>query len=181
MDSIWKPVSGYNGYYEVSNKGEVRALRGHVLRKPQINNSGYYCLNLSKKGKQKGVLIHRLVANAFIPNPEKKEEVNHKDFDKSNNCVSNLEWVSKTENLSHSYEKLGYSYGEASENLKIRVLNAKKELPRHGVTALFFHYFKDFKDTVKNKSKLNNVLQTRATDEDITLKLEELVLLLKNE
>lgn len=66
-----------------------------------------------------------------------------------------------------------------SSDLKMRVLEAKKELPVHGLTALFFHYFKDFKDTVKNKSKLNNVLQTRATDEDITLKLEELVELVR--
>ena len=67
-----------------------------------------------------------------------------------------------------------------SSDLKMRVLEAKKELPVHGLTALFFHYFKDFKDTVKNKSKLNNVLQTRATDEEITLKLEQLVELLEN-
>lgn len=66
-----------------------------------------------------------------------------------------------------------------SSDLKIRVLEAKKNLPSHGLTALFFHYFKDFTDTVKNKSKLNNVLQTRQTDEDITEKLEQLVELLK--
>ena len=67
-----------------------------------------------------------------------------------------------------------------SSELKIRVLTAKKSLPTHGITALFFHYFKDeFNDSIKNKSKLNNVLQTRATDENITKKLEELVDLLK--
>jgi hypothetical protein len=66
------------------------------------------------------------------------------------------------------------------EDLKIRVLNAKKELPRSGITSLFFHYFKDtFNDSVKNKSKLNNVLQLRITDLIITEKLEELVELLK--
>jgi hypothetical protein len=68
-----------------------------------------------------------------------------------------------------------------SEDLKIRVLEAKKQLPRNGVTSLFFHYFKNsYKDTVKNKSRLSNVLQTRITDEAITLKLEELVLHLTN-
>jgi hypothetical protein len=67
-----------------------------------------------------------------------------------------------------------------SSDLKIRVLNAKNNLPVHGLTALFFHYFTDFSDTVKNRSKLTNVLQTRITDENITLKLEELVELLKN-
>lgn len=63
-----------------------------------------------------------------------------------------------------------------SSDLKIRVLEAKKKLPSHGVTSLFFHYFKDeYTDSVKTKSKLSNVLQTRITDEDITIKLEELV------
>lgn len=69
-----------------------------------------------------------------------------------------------------------------NEDLKMRVLEAKKELPKSGITSLFFHYFaKDYLDTVKNKSRLNNVLQTRITDEDITKKLEELVVLLKPE
>lgn len=68
-----------------------------------------------------------------------------------------------------------------SGDLKIRIIEAKKLLPKSGVTSLFFHYFKkDYKDTVKNKSRLNNVLQSRLTDEDITIKLEELVVLLTN-
>lgn len=67
-----------------------------------------------------------------------------------------------------------------SEDLKIRVLNAKKELPNSGVTSLFFHYFEDdYKPTLKNKSRLNNVLQARITDEPITVRLEQLVELLK--
>ena len=67
-----------------------------------------------------------------------------------------------------------------SEDLKIRVLEAKKRLPKSGVTSLFFHYFGDeFNDSVKNKSRLNNVLQTRITDENLTKKLEALVELLK--
>lgn len=68
-----------------------------------------------------------------------------------------------------------------SDDLKIRVLQAKKELPKSGITSLFFHYFSEtFSETVKNKSRLNNVLQTRLTDKDITEKLEQLVELLKN-
>lgn len=68
-----------------------------------------------------------------------------------------------------------------SGELKIRVLKAKQELPKSGITSLFFHYFSDsYKETVKNKSRLNNVLQSRVTDKDITIKLEELVVLLTN-
>lgn len=67
-----------------------------------------------------------------------------------------------------------------SDELKIRVLKAKQDLPKSGITSIFFHYFKkDYAETVKNKSRLNNVLQTRITDEDITNKLEQLVELLK--
>lgn len=69
----------------------------------------------------------------------------------------------------------------SSEDLKIRVLQAKKRLPKSGITSLFFHYFKDsFKNNKSNKSKLNNVLQTRITDQEITEKLEELAQLLEN-
>lgn len=69
----------------------------------------------------------------------------------------------------------------SSSDLKMRILKAKESLPKSGVTSLFFHYFKnEYSDSVKNKSKLNNVLQTRITDEDITKKLESLVELLKN-
>ena len=68
-----------------------------------------------------------------------------------------------------------------SDDLKIRVIKAKQKLPKSGVTTLFFHYFKgEYKGTIKNKSRLNNVLQARLTDEDITIKLEELVALLTN-
>jgi hypothetical protein len=70
---------------------------------------------------------------------------------------------------------------DTTEDLKIRVLEAKKDLPKSGVTSLFFHYFKnEYPETVRNKSKLSNVLQTRTTDENITEKLEKLVSLLIN-
>lgn len=69
-----------------------------------------------------------------------------------------------------------------SDDLKLRVLKAKKNLPRSGIIPLFFHYYsEEYKETVKTKSRVNNVLQTRITDEDITIKLEELVTLLKKQ
>lgn len=181
MTEIWKPVRGYKGYYEVSNLGNVKSLKSGVVMKPQTNNSGYLCLNLSLKGKQRSRLIHRLVASAFIKNPEKKKEVNHIDMDKTNNTVNNLEWVTREENLNHLHENLGNNYGSTSSDLKMRVLEVKKKLPKHGITSIFFHYFKDeYNDSVKNKSRLNNVLQCRITDEEITKKLEQLAVLLTN-
>jgi hypothetical protein len=104
MDEIWKPIPGYEGYYEVSNTGKVRSLTRTVIMKdgkprpikgrelkPKINN-GYPTVNLSKNGTVKTIRIHRLVALTFIPNPDNLPIINHKDENKQNNNVNNLEW-----------------------------------------------------------------------------------------
>ena len=110
----WKWVSGYEGRYMVSNEGCVISVPvdqirgGHTYRKPgktiaqQDNGSGYQTVCLYKNGKGKFTTVHRLVAIAFIDNPDKKPQVNHLDGDKSNNCVSNLEWVTAKENSQHA-------------------------------------------------------------------------------
>ena len=97
---IWKPVKDYEESYEVSNYGNVRSvdrmvkcLNGFEKRKGKVlkqskNSSGYYVVNLSRKSK----LVHRLVAEAFIPNPNNLPIINHKDENPSNNNVDNLEW-----------------------------------------------------------------------------------------
>lgn len=106
---IWKDVEGYNGKYQVSNYGNVRSFskwkKGDLL-KPSITTTGYYYVNLVKDGRKKIVptRIHRLVATAFIENPEEFPEVNHIDGNKLNNHVSNLEWVSRSRNIRHAFE-----------------------------------------------------------------------------
>ena len=114
MKEIWKPVVGYEGFYEVSNIGRVRSLSRIVEcndgRKRKIkdrtlkcsrNSGGYSGVTLHKDGCTKFVNIHRIVAEAFVPNPLEKEEVNHKDENPSNNHASNLEWVTHKENLNY--------------------------------------------------------------------------------
>lgn len=108
-EEIWKPILGYEGYYEISNTGRVKSLprkgkgghSGKILM-PQVS-SGYHkvclCLNQQKLQKQ----IHRLVASAFIPNPLNKPEVNHINLNKFDNMLSNLEWVTSSENTIHAY------------------------------------------------------------------------------
>lgn len=114
----WRPIKGYEGLYEVSSMGNVRSLDAHIcngkstrLRKGRIiqfgiQNSGYYQAPIWKDNKGYSALVHRLVAEAFIPNPDNKEFVNHIDGNKMNNVVTNLEWVTRLENHQHA-NKLG--------------------------------------------------------------------------
>lgn len=95
----WKPITGFDGLYEVSSKGRVRSLtRYKKIIKPLVTNTGYYQYQLWNGGICKTGLAHRLVAKAFIPNPDNKPIVNHKDENKLNNSVENLEWVTHVEN-----------------------------------------------------------------------------------
>jgi hypothetical protein len=98
---IWKSVVGSDGYYLVSSFGEIKNKYGHTMR-ISIDKKGYATINLSKAT---GVsrYVHRVVAQNFIPNPENKLQVNHKDGNKKNNKISNLEWATPKENIDHSY------------------------------------------------------------------------------
>ncbi|WP_438467840.1 NUMOD4 domain-containing protein [Streptococcus pluranimalium] len=109
MQIIWKPIKGYEGFYEVSNKGEVRNSNTLKILKPRINNSGYCRVGLRKDFKTKEFLVHRLVAMAFIKPIDGKELVNHIDENKINNVVENLEWVTHLENIHHGtcIERMG--------------------------------------------------------------------------
>lgn len=101
MKEIWKPIEGYEGLYEVSNLGKVKGLTKGIILKPEISLKGYERIILSKNCKKKHFPVHRLVAKAFVPNPENKPQVNHKDENKLNNHATNLEWCTARENLNY--------------------------------------------------------------------------------
>lgn len=116
---IWKPISGYEGLYEVSSYGRVRSVsrivkcRGIGMRKlkgkmrpAQKRGNGYLFVSLCKNRKHKMHSIHRLVAEAFIPNPDNLPYVNHKDETKTNNNVDNLEWCTASYNATYGTSKL---------------------------------------------------------------------------
>lgn len=99
---IFKEIDGYEGYYLISNYGNVISKRmGFKKMNPGCDTNGYPQVILFKNGKQKCIKISRLVATYFIENPDKLSDVNHIDMDKKNNHFSNLEWVSKRENAAH--------------------------------------------------------------------------------
>ena len=122
MEEVWKDINNYEGYYQISNLGNVRSLDRYVVcknGKTQFKKGvmfsicynkrvNVYEVHLNKDGKRKCLKVHRLVAEAFIPNndPINKTTVNHIDGDRSNNRVDNLEWASYSENEKHSYDEL---------------------------------------------------------------------------
>ena len=104
MEEVWKPIFDYSDY-QVSNLGRIKSLKRHKILKQFDNRRGYKRVNLTKFGISKPFAIHRLVAKAFIPNPNKYPCVNHKDENPSNNCASNLEWCTYQYNNTYGTAK----------------------------------------------------------------------------
>ena len=100
-EEIWKDVVGYEGLYQVSNLGRIKNNKGKI-KAYFLKREGYLSTHLYKNGKETPVYAHRVVAEAFIPNPENLPQVNHKDLNKKNNNVDNLEWCSRKENINHA-------------------------------------------------------------------------------
>lgn len=100
---MWKDIEGFEGRYQISSWGRVRNKDGMIL-KPYTNNKGYVKISLQEGRRAIKKRIHRLVAQAFIPNPYNLPQVNHKDGNKQNNSYTNLEWVTNSENLRHARE-----------------------------------------------------------------------------
>ena len=113
MMEIWKPIKNYENLYEISNLGRIRKIGGKnqfgnykvdKMITPYKNEKGYLRVGLSKNNQRKVIKLHRLVAEAYIPNPDNLPEINHKDGNKLHNCVDNLEWCTHKQNIKHSWE-----------------------------------------------------------------------------
>lgn len=138
---IWKDIKGYEGLYQVSNLGRVRSLdrtvnykdKSKALRKGRILKThqykcGYSRVVLWNENTYKNKSVHRLVAQAFIPNPDNKPFVNHIDGNKGNSCLNNLEWCDQSENMQHAYinRLVVKSKGELAHRAKFTNEQAKQ-------------------------------------------------------
>lgn len=123
MEEEWRKIEGYDNY-SISNLGQVRNDKTKIIRKLCVNPQGYYKINLSKNYVSKTISIHRLVGEAFIPNPENLPQIHHIDGNRLNNNVNNLMWVSNVENCQstnrntnngclHKYKKKDIDYYSA--------------------------------------------------------------------
>ena len=128
LEEIWKDIEGYTGLYQVSSWGRVKNSRTGRVLKAGKTKKGYLQLCLCKNGIRKFYSVHRLVAQAFIPNPQNKPEVNHIDEDKENNYFENLEWVTRSENMNHGTVIL-----RASKTKSIPIICVETNIEYYGI------------------------------------------------
>lgn len=161
---IWMDIIGYEGIYQVSNLGRVRSydryytrtsingksfkqfIKGRII-KSIPHGDGYLYVSLNKDGCRKNYFVHRLVAIAFIPKPNNKDYVNHKDHNRSNNIVENLEWLTLVENLNYSIE-LGKHPRKTKKDpmYGIRIKNGKYEV---GINHNYLGRYDDYEKALK--------------------------------
>jgi len=144
---IWKDIPGYEGLYQISNNGGVKRMpkntvtitgkiRIHKLKilKPSTDSRGYSQTCLFKLGIGKIVSVHRFVAITFIENTENKPQINHKDGNKKNNHVDNLEWCTNTENMQHAVRNKLMARGEENGISKLNELQVRVIKKTFGIT-----------------------------------------------
>jgi len=122
MEELYKDIIGYEGLYQISNKGNVKSLNYNKTKKEKIlkplYKEGYYRISLHNNITIKWYSIHKLVAIAFIPNPENKPEINHINGIRNDNIVTNLEWCTRSENTLHSFRVLKNSPNKTMLGMK---------------------------------------------------------------
>lgn len=178
MEEIWKDVVGYEGLYKVSNLGKIKSLERknkkyqskEFIMKQCVGTNNYLIVNLYllNSSKAKTFRVHRLIAETFIPNPNNLPCVNHKDGNKQNNCVSNLEWCSYSWNNKHAYligkkvvtEKMKKTFSEIkkTENWKIKNKNFKrksKKIDQFDKNGIFLKSWNGIAELQKHFNKKN--------------------------
>lgn len=177
----WRPAPGYEGYYEVSNLGRIKSAAifirhdgnwaeegGYIkkikIRSQQTNRYGYKTIKLCKLGNCKQARVHRLVAEAFIPTDNHLNQINHIDGNKTNNLITNLEWVTAAENMKHAWEtglvNKDHTVGSRHHNallneqlvIEIRSLYAKGGYTQKELAEIYGVKFGTIKDVLTNRT-----------------------------
>lgn len=159
LNEVWKDIPNYEGIYQISNYGNVKSLKRNTynqygkkdkILKPILQNDDYYAVNLSYKNKVKRLRINRLVADAFIPNPNNYNCVNHIDGNKHNNNVNNLEWCTFKENTQHALKN------GLIKRKKVICYDLKNNVIKH------FNSVKDASDNLKiNYNTIYNYIRSK--------------------
>ncbi len=162
----WRDVKGYKGYYQASNLGRIKSLKRHGVVKdriliPLIDDLGYLRLHLYKGGRGDH-FISKLVAQAFIPNPNNKPEVNHIDGIKNNNNINNLEWCTRSENMIHAHRSglLNDRRGACNANSKLtksQVIQIRQSNKIYKVLAKEFRVSSYTIERIKNRRSWKHI------------------------
>lgn len=144
----WRVPPGYDNLYQVSKAGEVKNVKSGRLLKPQLDIDGYKRVMILRNGKRTFAKIARLVALSFLKNKNNKPEVNHKDGNKTNDCITNLEWVTAKENTAHALHnklrkpKCGIEHANSKlTNMQVAEIKSVSNLIKHGdIIRLAKHY-----------------------------------------
>lgn len=170
---IWKDIKNYEGIYQVSNYGNVRSFKkwcgnNHLKKwvnetsilKATDNGNGYLIVRLNKYGTRKNFYIHRLVATYFLDNPSNKNIVNHKDYNKYNNNVSNLEWVTQKENVNYSIKNMKHRklITHSNTNEKYITFRASKNVYRVIIDKKEYGSFKTIKEAIIKRNEVLGVI-----------------------
>lgn len=165
----WKDIQGYEGLYQVSNLGRVKSLEritkipnAKRIEKEKIRKlgtrNGYFVINLMKNNKRKSFQVHRLVAEAFIDNPQDKPFVNHIDYNKKNNNVYNLEWCTQKENVHHSIKNMKHRHKTNYSNTGEQYISYRENTKKYRITIDKKEYksCNTLKEAIKKRDEILN-------------------------
>lgn len=157
MKEIWKEIEGFEGLYEISTQGRVRNIITGLIKKGSDNGHGYLCYGLYKNGKRKSKYGHRLVAQAFIPNPEKLKEINHIDENRKNNNLDNLEWISRKGNCNYGSRNLKVSKALKGRKQSLEVIKKKIKNQNRPIYAIYPDGTDEYYESTKICSEVLNL------------------------
>lgn len=147
MKKQWKYIKGYEDIYQINNLGEVKSIKRNIIMKPSIHRDGYYKIKLCKNGEKRWYQIHRLVAQTFLKNEDKLPCVNHKDENKLNNNVNNLEWCTI---------KYNNSYGTRLERVSMSN-KTKRAVLKYDLDGNFMEKYSSLAEAFRKHDKIKSI------------------------